>query len=124
MEIPTDILSITEADHIGLADNLRDCTVYQKIWNRDMLEWSASNFDDQGITFGLKGKVLDEMKHMYQFMLRTASAPGAPGDNGGDGDGNSNHSSHRHPEGNDPCPPQNGNGPANNGGNGGGRPPP
>jgi len=88
-----------------------------------MSEWGASNFNDQGITFGPRGEVFDEMKCMYQSMLRTASAHGAPGDDGGDGDGNSNRPSHRRP-------PRNGNGgngnhcPANNGGNGGGKPPP
>jgi len=131
MEIPTDILPTNEAEHIGLADNLQDCTVYQKIRNRDISDWGASNFNDQGITFGPKGEVFDKMKHMYQSTLHTASAHGSPGDNGGDDDdGNSDRPSHHRPEGNKPRLPQNGTGgngnrrPANNRGNGRGRHPP
>ena len=61
-EVPLDIPPKDEDKRIGLADNLRDHTVYQRICNGDLSEWGESNFDDQGITFGLKGEVLDEMK--------------------------------------------------------------
>jgi len=128
-EIPIDILIKTEAECIGLTDNLRDCTVYQKIWNGDISEWEALNFDDQGIIFGLKSEVFDKMKQMYQSTLRTASVPGVPGDNRDDDKGNSKHLSHRRPGGNDPWPPQTRNRgdrnycPSNNGGSGGGRQP-
>ena len=61
-QVSLGIPSKDEDKCIGLADNLWDCIVYQWICNRDLSKWGESNFDDQRITFGLKGEVLDKIK--------------------------------------------------------------
>ena len=50
--------------------------------NQDLSLKGGSLIDDQGITFSVDRKVMDEMKRLYQSSLKAAVAPG--GDPGND----------------------------------------
>ena len=53
--------------------------------NQDLSLKVGSLIDDQGITFSIDRKVIDEMKELYQSSLKAAAAPGGdPGDDGDD----------------------------------------
>jgi len=69
--------------------------------NEDMPIKGRSRYTDQGIIFSTNGKVLNEMKRLYQLSLKLAAAPGDPGDNGDD---ESDESSESKPQRGDPPP--------------------
>jgi len=53
--------------------------------NEDLSKNGGSHYDDQGIVFSTDGKVLDEMKQLYQSSIKATAAPGGePGDDGDD----------------------------------------
>jgi len=67
-----------------MAEKLKDRIVYQRLRNDDLSKKGGSWYADQGIAFSTDGKVLDEMKRLYQLSLKAAAAPGDPGDDGDD----------------------------------------
>jgi len=69
---------------IPMAEKLEDRIVYQWLRNDDLSKKGGSRYTDQGIAFGTDGKILDEMKRLYQLSLKAAAASGDPGDNGDD----------------------------------------
>ena len=66
---------------------LKDRIAYQRMQNEDLSLWSGTRIDNQGIAFSTDGKIIDEMKRLYQSSLKVATAPG--GDSGDDGDNES-----------------------------------
>ena len=67
---------------IPMAEKLEDRIVYQQLHNDDLSKKGGSQYADQGIAFSTDGKVLNEMKRLYQSSLKAAAAPGDPGDDG------------------------------------------
>jgi len=59
-----------------MAEKLEDRIVYQWLCNNDLSKKSGSWYTDQEIAFSTDGKVLDEMKRLYQSSLKAAAAPG------------------------------------------------
>ena len=53
--------------------------------NQDLSLKGGSLIDDQGITFSVDRKLMDEMKRLYQSSLKATAAPGGgPGNDGDD----------------------------------------
>ena len=85
-----------------LADKLEDRIIYQWMRIQDLSEKGGSIYNDQGIVFNANGKIIDEMRQLYQLSLKTATAPGR--DSGDDGDDESDKSPNLSPQQSDPPP--------------------
>ena len=86
---------------ISMAEKLEDRIVYQWLHNNDLSKKGGSWYTDQGIAFSTDGKVLDEMKRLYQSSHKSAAASGDPGN---DGDNESDELSDPNPRRGDPSP--------------------
>ena len=82
-------------DRIPLAEKLEDRVAYQQMRNEDLSMKGGSRYKDQGILFSMDGKIIDEMRRLYQLSLKVAAAPG--GDPGDDGDDESDEPPKHHP---------------------------
>jgi hypothetical protein len=70
---------------VPMAEKLEDRVAYQHMRNEDLSTKGRSLYENQGIAFSVDGKVIDEMKRLYQSSLKAAAAPGGdPGDDGDD----------------------------------------
>jgi len=97
---PLNPLPTKKPKRIPMAEKLEDRVAYQRMRNEDLSKNGGSHYDDQGIVFSTDGKVLDEMKQLYQSSIKATAAPG--GDPGDDRDDESDELSDPNPYRGDP----------------------
>ncbi len=61
---------VGDAAIIGIANDLKDRIVLQRIHNDDMAKWGKSNYSDQGIRWESDGSIMDLMRLQFETRSR------------------------------------------------------